>query len=250
MYLALFLVAILYLYVAKEEKNLLFKYCVLGGILVLFPITGRLVSNYFQGFYEADALLWLLPVTGLIGYAVTELYGKWQDKRKAGLMLVSVAIVALLSGFLSNDYLPDAAKNKAEKEEIESVFAIILAGEGERQVTLAAPEEIMVHARAFDGKLLTVYGRDIREQNLDYAFYGNYEEWAYTLAEHMEEKFEENETAILTELEQSGATHVVFDKENLFFGEDMQYPKVLGNAELHLSRMDETRHYVIYERAE
>jgi len=248
MYLSLFLVAVLYLYVVKEEKNLLLKYGILGGILVLFPLTGGLVNRYFQGFYQTSFLQWLLPVMGTIAYAVVDIYGKQWEKRCKLFLLPVIGLVILLSGFLSRDYLPE--EKTVDAKEVETVLELLLADEEGRQISVVAPQEIMECVRTYDGRILVPYGRDIWEQNLDYAFYGNYEEWAYGLAEHMEEPFEENEELILPELEQSGVTHVIFDKENLFFGEDMQYPAKLSHGGMVLSRMDETRHYVIYERTE
>ena len=84
---------------------------------------------------------------------------------------------------------------------------------------------------------------------MDYAFYGNYEEWAYRLAEYMHESFDENEELLLDQLEQSGATHVVFDKANLTFDEDMHYPSTIKSNNVNYKYMEETHHYVIYAEA-
>lgn len=246
MYLALFLVAILYLYVTKEEKSLFFKYGVLSAILVLFPVTGWVVNRYFQGFYNSQSRQWIIPVLGMIAYAVMEIYGKQWEKWKKRLLLPSVCLVIVLCGFLSHSYLPE--KEMEREQEIEDIYELVLENSDERQILLVAPKEIMESARGYDGRLLTAYGRDIWEQDLDYAFYGNYEEWAYGLSEHMNEPFEENEALVLAELSRSGATHVIFDKENLTFGEDMQYPFSFKSDDMKLEQLEETRHYVIYAR--
>lgn len=248
MYLALFLVVILYMYAAKEEKSILFKYGVLSAVLVLFPLTGWLIDKYFQGFYESKAWQWLIPVWGIIAYAAVELYAKQYEKRKKYWIIPSVCLVILLSGFLTHSYLPE--KETSHKGEISDIYDLLLSEGDECQISLVAPKEIMEGARAYDGRLLTVYGRDIWEKDLDYAFYGNYEEWAYGLSEHMNEPLEDNEALVLLELSQSGATHVIFDKENLAYGADMQYPSVIYGENLQLKRLEETRHYVIYTMAE
>lgn len=245
MYLALFLVAIIYLYVVREEKNLLFKYGILSGILVLFPLTNVLLKRYFQGFYSAGEIQWLIPVLGLVAYAVVEIYGRREKALGRKLLLLTICLVVVLSGCLSHAYLP--GKEKVDQGEVEEVLGLVLENGAGRQVSLVAPKEIMVKVRAYDGRILTAYGRDIWETDLDYAFYGNYEEWAYGLIEHMEEPFEDNEELLMAELSQSGATHVIFDKENLTFGEDMHYPQVINYDGMSLSRKGETRHFVIYE---
>lgn len=248
MYLALFLVAILYLYAAKEVKSILFKYGVLSAILVLFPLSGWLVDKYFQGFYGSASWQWMVPVFGVIAYAVVDFYGKQRERWKKYWVIPGVCLVILLSGFLTHSYLPE--KEKGHEQEISEIYDLLLASGEERQISIVAPKEIMESARAYDGRLLTVYGRDIWENDLDYAFYGNYKEWAYGLSEHMNEPLEDNEALVLEELSQSGATHVIFDKENLLFGEDMQYPSMIQGGEMRLKRMEETRHYVIYTRTE
>lgn len=246
MYLALFLVAILYLYIVKEEKTKLYKFSVIAAVLVLFPLTGRGLDKYFQGFYDDAFLQWILPVFAIIAFVVVDIYNRQTIKWKKYTILPAICLLLLLSGFLTNSYLPSKADENLT--EIEDVYNLILDREGECQIILVAPKEIMVNARAYDGRILTAYGRDIWETDLDYAFYGNYEEWAYGLAEHMNQSFEENEELLLDELAQSGATYVVFDKENLTFGEDMHYPAELKSGNMILKRTEETRHYVIYAK--
>ena len=246
MYLALFLVAILYLYIVKEEKTKLYMFSVIATLLVLFPLGGWVLDKYFQGFYDDLFLQWLLPVFVIIAFAAVDIYGKQTVKWKKYAVIPAMCLLLLLSGFLSHSYL--SVKVDENHAEIESIYEMILEKGCERQIVLVAPKEIMVNARAYDGRILTAYGRDIWEADLDYAFYGNYEEWAYGLAEHMNQSFEENEELLLDELAQSGATYVVFDKENLTFGEDMHYPAELKSGNMILKGTDETRHYVIYAK--
>ncbi len=256
MYLALFLVAILYFYITKGEKTKLYKYAMVSAVLILIPIARYGVDKYFQGFYEVQYLQWIIPVFAIVACAAVDIYADQTVKWKKCLIIPVICLVLLLSGFLSEDYRTDSKANSAtdKKEqtdkntEIENVFDIILQTADERQIIMVAPIELIEKARAYDGRLLTAYGRDIMETELDYAFYGNYEEWAYGLIEHMSEPLEDNEDAVFDELEQSGATYVVFDKEQLTFDEHMNYPDTMGDKGYSLKRIDETRHYVIYSR--
>lgn len=247
MYLALFLVAILYLYIVREEKTKLYRFGVLAAVLILFPVTGWLLDKYFQGFYDKSTLQWLLPIFGIIAFVSVDIYKRQTTKWKKCMVIPAICLVLFMSGFVAYTYLPQETNENSS--EIEEVYEMILEEESERQITLVAPKEIMENARAYDGRILTAYGRDIWENDLDYAFYGNYEEWAYRLAEYMNEAFDENEELLLEQLAQSGATHVVFDKANLIFDENMHYPSTIKSSTVKFKYMEETHHYVIYAEA-
>ena len=244
MYPALFLVAILYLYIVKEEKTRFFRYSVIGTVLVLFPLGVWALDKYFQGFYSGEALQWILPVSIVVALAVTDIYEKQTLSWKKYVTILFVCVVIFLSGAFAYGYCSD--EEELNRTEIEEVYDLILAMEEDREINLVAPRELMENARAYDGRILTAYGRDIWELDLDYAFYGNYDEWAYRLSEYMDEPVEVNEDLIYEQLMQAGATHVVFDKENLTFDEDMHYPLMIKHGTMELKRVEETHHYVIY----
>lgn len=247
MYLALFLISLLYLYLIKEEKQPFYRYAVLAAVFVLFPLTGVLFDWYFQGMYAKEALQWLLPVYGVTSYAVMDMYTKQWEKWKKAALLPAACIIFLLCGYLSGS--ASAAKLMENNQETEEVYNLLLEQKEEDMlVLLAAPRELMEYARQYDADILTVYGRDIWEPELNYAFYDLYDPWVYELAEDMNKPLDEYRQEILSGLAKSGATHVVFDKDNLTFGADMQYPSRLVFEEMTLYRAEETRHYVIYVR--
>lgn len=248
MYLALFLLAVLYIFIVDDgKKPPFYRYAVLTACLVGIPVTQKLFLMYFQGFYDTVSLEWLLPVFGATAFAVIQVYGKLWDKWKKRCFFPIVCAVILLSGFLSGSYgrIPEAGK----EEEREMVYNLILEKARGEEIFFVAPRELMQYARAYDGRFLGVYGRDLWETELNYAFYDGYDSWMYGLAEYMEEPVEEHRQELFACLVQSGADFVVFDKENMTFGQDMQYPAELDCGGLILRRMDETRHFVIYTRA-
>lgn len=246
MYLALFLVAMLYWGVYKEKKDSLFFYGVVGAILVLLPVTQLILELYFQGFYSADAYTWLLPVLGVIAFVVMEIYDKQWKKAQKRALLPLVCLLFVLCGILSQEYVAEA--NADIKKRTKEVYELVLEQAGEREIVLVAPRELMETARAYDARFVTAYGRDVWEQELDYAFYDGYDSWVYELADCMEKPLEENREQLLKALQQSGANFVVFDKENLTYGESMQYPDTLNYNGMSLRRLDETRYFVIYTR--
>lgn len=245
MYLALFLIAILYVSLQKEGRRQPFwGYAAVMTVIVCFPFTRFLLLQYFQNYYAPEALYWFLPVFGVTAFVIMEIYGKQWEKWKKRLMMPLICLLLLLCGHLSGSVQP--LQDASWDEEQEEVYELILEQAKDREILLAAPRKLMESARAYNGELLTVYGRDIWEAELDYAFYDGYEDWAYELAQFMDEPVEEHREEVLDRLAQSGATWVVFDKENLTFDDKMQYPSVLECEGMHLRRMNETRHYVIY----
>lgn len=246
MYLALFLMGILYLYVSRNKKRDLFSYSIFVTILVLFPVTRWVISKYFQDFYSVEALYWILPVLLVIAYVFMEVWSEQQEKRKKVFFIPIACLLIILCGRLSHSY--EYVSTNID-EEMKEVYQMILEEASETDILLVAPRELMEHARQYDARLLTVYGRDLWENELDYVFYDQYEEWAYLLKEHIETPVVECRLELLKEINQSGANYVVFDKENLTFGSNMQYPEQYKNNEIALKQLGETRHYVIYYKS-
>lgn len=244
MYLALFLVSLLYLYIVREEKTRFWKYAILGSALILCPLTGWIIDRYFQMFYDSTSIQWILPVFGIIAVVVVDIYSAQTVVWKKYAAISTICLLFLLSGSVA--YNHSYAKDNENVSEINEVFDLILDMESEREITLVAPRKIMEIARAYDGRILTAYGKDIWENDLDYAFYGNYEEWAYALSQYMDKPVEANKDILFEQLVKSGATHVVFSKENLIFNEDMNYPNTIKHESMKLKRIEETHHYVIY----
>lgn len=246
MYLALFLTALLYLYVSRNRKKDLFSYSVFMVILVLFPVTRWIVIKYFQNFYSVESLFWLFPTLTVISYAFMEIWCGLQTQKEKVLFVPVACLLICLCGKLGCTYEYVSAEVEEESQE---VYQMILEEPDEKTVLMVAPKELMEHARQYDAKILPVYGRDIWEPDLDYAFYSRYEDWAYLLADYMEKPVSEYRPEMMKAIEKSGAQYVVFDKENLTFGSDMQYPGQYKSNEIILKKLGETRHYVIYHRA-
>lgn len=244
MYLALFLISILYLYIVKEEKTKYWKYAVLCSFLILCPLTGWMTDKYFQNFYGSTSIQWILPVFGMIAFTVVDICFTQTVAWKKYVVIAAMCLVFLMSGLAA--YNNSYAKDSGDNAEINEVFGLLLDMENNQEIILVAPRKIMEKARAYDGRILTAYGKDIWENGLDYAFYGNYEEWAYKLSQYMDEPVDTNEELLLRYLSESGATHIVFTKENLSFDENMNYPYTIKYESMKLRRMEETHHYVIY----
>ncbi len=257
MYLAILLVTILYLYTIRHSGKDLLEYGIVSAGFVLFPVTSMLIVVLFQGFYGYDETMWLLPMLVVPAYAVAEIKDVIPaDSRKRFLMPI-ICIIIFLCGWMSFDkdgqtYLCEIDDATEYDTEFNEVYDIIIedagpaGAENSRKIVMAAPREIMERARIYDGRIGLAYGRDLWEVDLDYAFYEPITEEARDIAEKMEEPLPGYPSGLIKNLLKVGATYLVFDKENLSYGEDMQYPAEFSSRKYKYSRFSETRHYVIY----
>lgn len=251
MYIALFLITILYLYIVRKAGKPIVTYSIIAAFLVLLPVTNYCLGLLYQNFYTGEELYWLLPVFVLPAYTITELYQMNMQAWKKKVMLPIVAIVAILCGWMSFDKATVPAQSETvilqelDKEWIE-VYEKILP----HNPVMVAPKELMIHAREYSGEIRLPYGRDLWEVNLDYAFYDPYEEYLYDIALRVEENIPDKPLTLIDMLAKTQANVLVINKDNLSYSEDMQYPEKLKGSRTYFERFDETRHYVIYLKHE
>ena len=246
MYIALFLTSLLFLFTVGHSKKCIQYYSTVVAILVLIPVLAMLPEMYFQHFYIREQIYWLLPISGVIAYATVLLTDKVQDLNTKKMMMPIICIIMLLCGGITGytKYQDTVVEEKAEYTEVFD----ILSGEMDSEILLVAPEEIISRARLYDTDILTVYGRDMWETNLDAYFYDQYSPQVYSLYEHMKQPLGSYPATFLMEIEKLGVTHVVFNKENLTFDEDLHYPhRINAGQGIYLSKLGETYHYVIYQ---
>lgn len=252
MYLAILLIAILYLYTIRHSGKDLLEYGVVSALVVLFPLTNMLILLVFQNFYGYEESMWLLPMLIVPSYAVTELYDTVPEGPRKKFLIPVVCIIVFLCGWMSFDKagadyfskINDAADY--DKEYIE-VYDLILDDSDSNPIIMVGPREIMEHARLYSGRIGLAYGRDIWEVNLDYAFYEPNTEHAYDLSKKVEEEIGRFTDTFVTDLIELNVNYVVLNKDNLSYGDDMQYPAKFKKGNKAYFRMEETRHYVIYK---
>lgn len=249
MYLALFLVALLFLYGIRATKQPFYQYGVFMAIIALFPLTQIVLRAYFQNFYGNNHFVWLLPIMPVVAFTTILVYEKLWDKWKKRSMMPIVCILIALCGCMLADGSEAKATSNHSQEEIEEIYELILLDAEEDGGLIIGPQEIIYHARTYSAKLRTVYGRDLWEQELTPYFYDEYAPYMYQLHQYFEGSLQENESKFLAAIHESGAEYIVFDKESLTFDKTMHYPAdIQYEQEMTLEHFDETGHYVIYKR--
>lgn len=193
-YLVLYLAALIFLWLLGEGKRKEFKwFSLVTGILLLCPVTARLLTVYQTAFFDYETVWVWLPLTALLAYGLvvaaakmlqllTREDRKWKaavsgrrEKIYEGLIIGTLAVLLFLSGTVSvaESVTEKVTRKDGLPEEIGEVLDLIEIPEGET-VLLAAPDEVVTWARIYDGDMKLLYGRDMTEMELTAYLYDKY----------------------------------------------------------------------------
>lgn len=179
---ALLLAVLLFLWLRqKKEQKLLLFYTSLMAVLCIFPVSGGLLMLYQTKFYDYQWIWALVPVTLMIAFGATvflteywENYGKKGRLDKAVVTLMVLAAILLCGSVGNSQWEEEAVLTKSERT-AEILEELKTFGEG-GEICLWAPEEIMEYARAVDGDVKLLYGRNMWDKGLNAYSYDSYGE--------------------------------------------------------------------------
>jgi len=190
--------------------------------MCICPVTAALLMGYQTRFYDYQWIWNVVPVTVVIALAVTifwsgmtESYGRgpFSILKKIGITFVLVALIWVSGGMnrpvagVEND-----AQSKTATADILKTIREI--GENEKCV-LWAPTDILEYARALDGTVCLLYGRNMWDAALNAYSYDSYGEKEEALYEWMSQVEKTGMAEIMTEKEcldmagELGVTHMV-----------------------------------------
>lgn len=193
-FLMLFMVALLLLWlIGEKEKKEFRKYALVMLILLLFPLSAKLLAVYQTNFYGYENMWELLPVTALLAYglvtasfqmvsAMTREYGRWKSAvskaKEIACQVLAVAVltaVLFLCGTLTVGKEMGARAEGVDKlpADVEEVLDL-LEIPADSQVMLLAPDAVMSWARIYSGDILLPYGRNLYEPALSAYTYDTY----------------------------------------------------------------------------
>lgn len=205
-YLALTLVGIFVLWLmGRYKKNEKTRHLLLFGItmsaLVIVPISAMALMAYQTRFYSYRHLLLLLFPMVFIPWALTSAveggYSVMKQNAEDGELVKEKPFVARMLGVLIATCLSMLSGNLlTEGVEVEFTLsgdkvpaivmeALELMEDGD---VLVAPDEVIEYARAYDGDLKLVYGRDMFEPKLKAFTYNVYDENANRIYEWMQDE--------------------------------------------------------------
>lgn len=157
-----FLVAWLYLFVCEKikPKRILLVYAPALILLVFFnPLFYKISSSlteeaiYFR-------ILWLLPITVVLGYAMVHIFYSLKGKKRVGFGIVALVIILCSGKLVYTNPLFSRAENSyhVPQEVVEICDAIRVEG---REVMAAFPEEFMLYVRQYSPYVCMPYGREV-----------------------------------------------------------------------------------------
>lgn len=165
-----FLAALVYLFLTENRKpvRILFLYMPVVVLLLFFnPLVTKLVYEYADEeiYYR---ILWLLPVTLVLAYAVVKIYGELETKKRV-LFGGTAALLIMVSGSLIyNNGFFSKAENMyhVPQSVVEICDAIEVEG---REVMAVFPKELLQYVRQYSPVVCMPYGREITVDRWNYS---------------------------------------------------------------------------------
>ncbi len=204
---AILLAVLLFLWFGKKEwkeksADWLLWYTTIMVVCCIFPVSAVFLMKYQTSFYNYEWIWCFVPVTMVTAYGITvfltnqwesylyNIEGKQEVKklRCVGITILTVVVLALC-GNMGQHSFKGYEEVKAQ-EHTGLVLENLMQEEPEGGICLWAPKEIMASARALNGNIRLIYGRNMWDAALgaySYETYTEVEELLYLWMCNLEE---------------------------------------------------------------
>ena len=165
MTLALFFVALLYLFLKKDEtetRGVFGWYSIAVLVLFFLPFTADIIANKMLGTNVYWRMLWLLPILTAVAYVGAKAaYSPEKARQRAVALLGVVAVIALCGQFMFTPANYQRADNlyKLPKEAVGVSEVIRQSGVDSPKATV--PDELVCYIRQYDAGIGLTYGRGL-----------------------------------------------------------------------------------------
>ena len=163
---ALFLLALLYLLLAKEERDkrrLFGAYTGIFAVLYLCPVTAKIIMDYCIGELVYWRMFWLLPIPVILSYTAVRIWKRQKSKAAGAGVLVLFTVLIVLSGHcVYGEDGPFQRAGNLLKLPPEVCWACDIMEENapeDGEIRVTAPEELVGFIRQYDPKIRLAYGR-------------------------------------------------------------------------------------------
>ncbi len=164
-----YLIATIYLFFTEKRKNfrILFVYMPLVLLLLYFNPLVTLVIYHYVDTEIYYRILWLLPITIVIGFATVEIYGKLKQRKRMAFAIVTAFLIMVSGSYVYHDPLFERAENPyhVPQSVVEICDAIEVAG---REVMAVFPAELLQYVRQYSPVVCMPYGREITVERWNY----------------------------------------------------------------------------------
>lgn len=163
MYIALFFVAILYIYLKEDNKKIksfLVYFPIIILLVTLNPIFNKIVGKIFTASVYWR-VYWMLPLGVVIAYAAVRFINSENEKSKKVIATIGIIITIMMSGKLiynKENYIQVSNLYKVPDEVLE-VVEVIRQGKEEKKKALTS-EQLVAYIRQVDASIELAYRRE------------------------------------------------------------------------------------------
>lgn len=163
MYMALFLIGMLYIFLKEKDKKMrfLFLYFPLAVFaVVLNPIFNKCVGGIFKGSVYWR-LFWILPMGITIAYCLIKFVQEQKDKVQKVVVAISLVVILIISGetMYSEGVFPKLGNLYKLPDDAVWVAQLIGADESEDKKALV-PDTLVPYIRQIDANIKLAYRRN------------------------------------------------------------------------------------------
>lgn len=176
MYLALFFIAILYLYLKENDKRLKYMFIyfpLISLFITLNPIFNKIVGGVFND-EVYWRLFWILPIGITISYAIVKILNGLDTKKEKIIVSISILIIIMVSGkfiYTEENFIKVGNLYKIPDESV-LVAQLIASDEGEYKKALVS-ENLVSHIRQIESCIMLAYSRIPQGYNENHTIVNN-----------------------------------------------------------------------------
>lgn len=199
---ALLLVSLflLWIYYEKTEKKEFLIYTTIAAACCILPMTAAALMLYQTRIFDYRWIWSIVPLTAMAGFGMTVflsdiLQSCIQRNRMKGILTILLLLAAvLLCGGLGEK--PRNTDAEEQRNRAERILAEVQAQMQDRELFLWAPQEIMQYARAYDGSIRLIYGRNMWDGTLNAYIGSGYSPEIYAMQQWMDDRCAKEEEDI------------------------------------------------------
>lgn len=226
MYMALFFIAMLYIYLKEENKKIkcgLVYYPILVLVITLNPLFQKLVGSVFN-IHTYWRVFWLLPLGITISYAAVKFLSHMQSKKERIVVFISFVVIIIMSGKFIYTKQNYTKLGNAYKLPDESVLVAQLIGIDDEDYKKAiVPETLVAHIRQIDSSIMLAYAREPE---------------GYTRNSLVQNINSGNVVGVVGVAAEKNCNYVVYNKATVLVGKMEDYG---------FEKINETQNYAIYK---
>lgn len=170
---ALLLVSLflMWIYYEKTVKKEFLIYTTIAAACCILPVTAAALMLYQTRVFGYRWIWSIVPMTAMAGFGMTVflteiLQDSVQNNRRKGILATLLVLTAvLLCGGLGEK--PRNIYTAEQRNRAEHILVEVRTRMQDRELFLWAPQEIMEYARAYDGSIRLIYGRNIWDSSLN-----------------------------------------------------------------------------------